>query len=145
MRDFANSRSPSEAEIVPFLHSIGGYATLFGLVVAIEDGMHQQLLRRVMARLFDPTTPGGRQRLCSDEVGAYLRAGLQEGQLKHVRMLALQQTHLFVLHEQGVDKLVSGGHKQNNELSVFVYYRVCSMYVLIASVLCSFLFFVAAA
>ena len=79
---------------------------MFGLVVAISDSLHLQLVRRVMSRLFD-SSPAGRARLCSPEVGQDLIAGLQHGQMQHVKLLTLQQTHLFILDQQGQDRLVS--------------------------------------
>jgi len=106
MREFANARSPREEDVVPFLHAVGGYATLFGLVIAISDSLHLQLVRRVLDRLFDPATKEGVERLTSPEVAAYLLAALQHTQPKHVQLLALQQTHAFVKSEKGVDKLL---------------------------------------
>jgi hypothetical protein len=136
MREFVNARTQDESQVQPFLEKIGrswgrfgsceisfnstelisanvlvsfagGYATLFGLVVAISDSLHLQLVRRVLARLFD-STPAGRARLCSPEVVQYLLAGLHSQQLKHVRLLSLQQTHLFIQDKQGQERLVSG-------------------------------------
>ena len=112
MRDFVNARVSDESHVAPFLSSIGGYATLFGLVVAISDSLHLQLVKRVMLRLFD-NTPAGRARLCSHEVVQYLLEGLHNQQLKHVRLLTLQMTHLFIQDEQGQNRLVSRQSSNN--------------------------------
>jgi hypothetical protein len=85
--------------------SPGGYATLFGLIVAISDPLHLQLVRRVLNRLFDET-PGGRARLCSPEVQQYLLAGLHPQQLKHVRLVSLQSAHLFISDPVGQQHLL---------------------------------------
>jgi len=106
MRDFVNDKQPDESKVYPFVHKIGGYETIFGLVVAISDPLHLRLVRRVLDRLFDLSTEGGRVRMMDPNVIAFLLAGMRKEQPKHVRLVALENAHRLVTDEETLERLL---------------------------------------
>lgn len=87
-----------------FLTSIGGVATLFGLIVAIEDNIQRRLVQQALGKIFNDSPEGAARMLAGEVIGSLL-SGLAPASPKHVRMVCLQQAHLYVRRPELRDRL----------------------------------------